>query len=325
MERVIRIYTTGGPEVLQWEEQESGRPGPGEVRVRHAAVGLNFIDIYHRMGLYPLPGLPAVIGMEGAGTVEAVGDEVTLFQTGDRVAYAGPLPGAYATHRLIPADRLVALPDEISFEQAAASMLKGMTARYLLHGCFAVKQGDTLLVHAAAGGVGSIVCQWAHHLGATVIGTVGSEEKAAMVAELGCDYPILYRKEDFVARVKAITSGAGVDVVYDAVGRDTFHKSLDCLRPLGTMVSFGQASGPVPPFDISVLANKGSLFLTRPKLMTYTAGRDDLLTHAQDLFQVMRKGAVKIAIHQRYPLAETARAHRELEARRTKGASVLLP
>ena len=245
MSKAIVINQTGGPEVLRWVDYDPGQPGPGEVRLRHEAVGLNFIDVYHRTGLYPLPSLPAVPGMEGSGTVEAVGDGVTEVAEGDRVAYAGLPPGAYAQVRRIPADRLVKLPESIMTRQAAAMMLQGMTARYLLRGCFDVKAGDTILIHAAAGGVGSIVCQWAKHLGATVIGTVGSEEKAANATENGCDYPILYTKEEFVARVKEITEGRGVDVVYDSVGQATFMKSLDCLRPLGTMVSFGQSSGPV--------------------------------------------------------------------------------
>jgi NADPH2:quinone reductase len=286
---------------------------------------LNFIDVYHRTGLYPLPSLPAVPGMEGSGTVEAVGDGVTEVAEGDRVAYAGLPPGAYAQVRRIPADRLVKLPESITTRQAAAMMLQGMTARYLLRGCFDVKAGDTILIHAAAGGVGSIVCQWAKHLGATVIGTVGSEEKAANATENGCDYPILYTKEEFVARVKEITEGRGVDVVYDSVGQATFMKSLDCLRPLGTMVSFGQSSGPVAPLELGLLSAKGSLFLTRPTLMTYTAKREDLLVHARDLFEVVEKGVVKVEIRQTFPLSDAARAHRDLEGRRTTGSSILLP
>ncbi|MGA9234851.1 MAG: quinone oxidoreductase, partial [Desulfobacterales bacterium] len=254
MSKAIVISQTGGPEVLRWVDYDPGQPGPGEVRLRHEAVGLNFIDVYHRTGLYPLPSLPAVPGMEGSGTVEAVGDGVTEVAAGDRVAYAGLPPGAYAQVRRIPADRLVKLPESITTHQAAAMMLQGMTARYLLRGCFDVKAGDTILIHAAAGGVGSIVCQWAKHLGATVIGTVGSEEKAATATANGCDYPILYTKEEFVARVKEITNDRGVDVVYDSVGQATFMKSLDCLRPLGTMVSFGQSSGPVAPLELGLLS-----------------------------------------------------------------------
>jgi NADPH2:quinone reductase len=325
MSKAIVISQTGGPEVLRWVDYDPGQPGPGQVRLRHEAVGLNFIDVYHRTGLYPLPSLPAVPGMEGSGTVEAVGDGVTEVAAGDRVAYAGLPPGAYAQERRIPADRLVKLPESITTHQAAAMMLQGMTARYLLRGCFDVKAGDSILIHAAAGGVGSIVCQWAKHLGATVIGTVGSEEKAATATANGCDYPILYTKEEFVARVKEITNDRGVDVVYDSVGQATFMKSLDCLRPLGTMVSFGQSSGPVAPLDLGLLSAKGSLFLTRPTLMTYTAKREDLLTHARDLFEVVDKGVVKVEIRQTYPLSDAARAHRELEGRRTTGSSILLP
>ena len=325
MSKAIVINQTGGPEVLRWVDYDPGQPGPGEARLRHEAVGLNFIDVYHRTGLYPLPSLPAVPGMEGSGTVEAVGDSVTEVAEGDRVAYAGLPPGAYAQVRRIPADRLVKLPESITTRQAAAMMLQGMTARYLLRGCFDVKVGDTILIHAAAGGVGSIVCQWAKHLGATVIGTVGSEEKAANATVNGCDYPILYTKEEFVARVKEITEGRGVDVVYDSVGQATFMKSLDCLRPLGTMVSFGQSSGPVAPLELGLLSAKGSLFLTRPTLMTYTAKREDLLVHARDLFEVVEKGVVKVEIRQTFPLSDAARAHRDLEGRRTTGSSILLP
>jgi NADPH:quinone reductase len=325
MGKAIFMHTTGGPDVLCRQDFDPGPPGPAMARVRHVAVGLNYIDIYHRTGLYPLPGLPAIIGQEGSGIVEAVGDGVVALKAGDRVAYASAPPGAYTQYRLIPADRLVALPREISFEDAAAAMLKGMTARYLLHGCYAVKAGDTILIHAAAGGVGSIVCQWARHLGATVLGTVGSEQKAAAAADLGCAYPILYRQEDFVSRVRQITKGAGVNVVYDSVGQTTFMKSLDCLRPKGTMVSFGQSSGPLQPFDVGLLGSKGSLFLTRPSLMHYTEQRADLLAHARDLFDVMAKGVVRISINQRYPLAEAARAHQDMESRRTTGASLLLP
>ncbi len=325
MPKAIVFNQIGGPEVLRWVDYEPGQPGPGQVRLRHEAVGLNFIDVYHRSGLYPLPALPAIPGMEGAGTVEAVGENVTEVAAGDRVAYAGLPVGAYARERLIPADRLVKLPAGIPARQAAAMMLQGMTARYLLRGCFDVKAGDAILIHAAAGGVGSIVCQWAKHLGATVIGTVGSEEKAAVAAANGCDYPILYRQDDFAARAREITGGRGVDVVYDSVGQATFMQSLDCLRPLGTMVTFGQSSGPVAPLDLGLLAAKGSLFLTRPTLMTYTAKRDDLLVHARDLFEVVEKGVVKVEIGRTYPLSDAARAHRDLEARRTTGSSVFLP
>ena len=325
MSKAIVINQTGGPEVLRWVEYDPGPPGPGEIRLRHEAVGLNFIDVYHRTGLYPLPSLPAVPGMEGSGTVEAVGEGVTEVAAGDRVAYAGLPPGAYAQVRRIPADRLVKLPESITTQKAAAMMLQGMTARYLLRGCFGVKAGDTILIHAAAGGVGTIVCQWAKHLGATVIGTVGSEEKADNATENGCDYPIRYTKEDFVERVREITEGRGVDVVYDSVGQATFMKSLDCLRPLGTMVSFGQSSGPVAPLELGLLSAKGSLFLTRPTLMTYTAKREDLLTHVRDLFEVVEKGVVRVEIRQTFPLSDAARAHRDLEGRRTTGSSILLP
>jgi NADPH2:quinone reductase len=287
-------------------------------------VGLNFIDVYHRTGLYPLPALPAVLGLEGAGVVESVGAEVSEFKPGDRVAYAGIPPGAYAQDRCIPAHRLLRLPDGISSRQAAGMMLRGMTARYLLFGCHPVKSGDRILIHAAAGGVGSIVCQWASHLGAEVIGTVGSPEKAAIARKNGCDHPILYAEVDFAERVKAITGGRGVDVVYDSVGQATFMQSLDCLRPMGTMVSFGQASGAVSPIDIGILAAKGSLFLTRPSLMAYTARREDLLAHARDLFAVVEKGAVKISIGQTYALKDAARAHQDLEGRKTQGSTVLI-
>ena len=325
MTKAIRIYETGGPEVLRWEDDDPGKPEAGEALVRHEAVGLNFIDVYHRTGLYPLPSLPAIPGLEGAGIVEEIGDGVTEVSVGDRVAYAGIPPGAYAEVRRIPAHRLVKLPDGITTQQGAAMMLQGMTARYLLKGCYNVKKGDVILIHAAAGGVGSIVCQWAKHLGATVIGTAGSPEKAELARAHGCDHPILYSDEDFAAKTREITGGKGVDVVYDSVGQVTFMKSLDCLRPFGMMVSFGQASGSVPPLDLGILAAKGSLFLTRPTLMTYTAKREDLLDHARDLFEVVMSGAVKIEIKQSYPLAEAARAHGDLEARKTTGSTILIP
>jgi NADPH2:quinone reductase len=325
MAYAIRMHTTGGPEVLRKEAHDPGAPAAGEARIRHHAVGLNFIDVYHRTGLYPLPELPAIPGMEGAGVVEAVGPGVNQVKAGDRVAYAGVPPGAYADERCIPAHRLVRLPEGIDFDQAAAMMLQGMTARYLLHGCYPVKQGDTILIHAAAGGVGLIVCQWARHLGATVIGTVGSTAKADLARANGCDHAIDYTREDFTARVREITDGAGVDVVYDSVGQATFMASLGCLRPMGTMVSFGQASGPVPALDIGVLAAKGSLFLTRPSLMAYTARREDLEDHARDLFEVVKGGAVRIRINQRYALEDVARAHEDLENRRTSGTTILLP
>lgn len=323
MPKAIRIHQHGGPEVLKWEEMDPGKPGPGEALVRQEAVGLNYIDVYHRTGLYPLPSLPATPGLEGAGVVIEIGEGVTEVAVGDRVAYAGVPVGAYAEIRRIPAHRLVRLPAEISTLQAAAMMLQGMTARYLLKGCWPVGPGTILLIHAAAGGVGLIVCQWAKHLGATVLGTVGTPEKAEVARACGCDHPIVYTKEKFAERVKEITGGRGVDVVYDSVGQATFFSSLDCLRPMGMMVSFGQSSGPVPPIDIAMLAQKGSLFLTRPSLMTYTARREDLLAHAEDLFGVVQSGAVRITIGRTYPLAEASRAHRDLEGRKTTGSSVL--
>ena len=325
MAKAIVMHETGGPGVFKWEDFDPGTPAADEVIVRHEAVGLNFIDVYHRTGLYPLPGLPAVPGMEGAGVVESVGDQVKDFAPGDRVAYAGIPPGAYAEVRKIPAHRLVRLPDDISTRQGAAMMLQGMTARYLLRGCYDVGKGAWVLIHAAAGGVGTIVCQWAKHLGATVIGTVGSAEKADRAAAHGCDHPVIYSEEDFASRVREITNGRGVDVVYDSVGQPTFLKSLDCLRPMGTMVSFGQAAAPVEPLDLKILAGKGSLFLTRPSLMDYTARREDLLAHAADLFAVVQSGAVKIEIDQTYPLSEAARAHEDLESRNTTGSTILLP
>ena len=325
MTHAIRIHQTGGTEVMRWEPFDPGLPGKGEALVRHDAIGVNFIDIYHRTGLYPLPALPSVIGMEGAGVVVAVGSGVEEVIEGDRVAYAGIPPGAYAEIRRIPAHRLVKLPDAVTSFQGAAMMLRGMTARYLLKGCYPVKTGDRILVHAAAGGVGLIVSQWAKQIGATVIGTVGSREKADLAQLFGCDYPILYTSEDFVSRVKEITGGAGVDVVYDSVGRSTFMKSLDCLRPMGMMVSFGQSSGSVPPFDLSILSAKGSLFLTRPSLMAYTQKREDLLAHARDLFEVTSSGAVKINVGQTYPLKDAAQAHADLESRKTTGSTLLIP
>ena len=323
MTMAIRIYETGGPEVLRWEEIEVGRAGPGEARLRQTAVGLNFLDTYHRSGLYPL-ALPAVLGSEAAGVVEEVGPGVREVEPGDRVAYAG-VPGAYAQARVIRADRLVRLPGEIDERAAAAMMLKGMTAQYLLRRTCPVAAGNVVLVHAAAGGVGLILCQWAKHLGATVIGTVSTDEKAAVARSHGCDHPIVSSRESFVTRVKELTSGRGVRVVYDSIGKDSWDGSLDCLQPLGMMVSYGNSSGPVAPFAPAVLSAKGSLFLTRPTLMTYTARRDDLLATANELFDVVRSGVVRIEINQSYPLAEAARAQRDLEARRTTGSTVLLP
>lgn len=323
MVHAVRIHQHGGPEVMKWEAVEVGEPGPGEVRLKHHAVGLNFIDVYHRTGLYKI-ALPAVIGMEGAGEVVAVGSGVTEFKPGDRVAYANPM-GAYAEERLIPADRIVKIPDGIDYKQAAAMMLQGMTVRYLLKQTYKVGPGTTMLLHAAAGGIGLIACQWAKHLGATIIGTTGSAEKAELARKNGCTHVINYKTEDFVKRVKEITGGKGVDVVYDSVGKDTFPGSLDCLKPLGLWVSFGNASGPVPPFEITMLAAKGSLFATRPTLMTYTAKREDLVANANDVFDVVKRGIVKIAVNQTYPLKDAAQAHRDLEARKTTGSTVLVP
>lgn len=325
MTHAIRIHENGGPETLKWETYDPGEPGEGEARVSHKAVGLNFIDVYHRTGLYPLPALPAVPGLEASGIVEQVGSGVHEFEPGDRVAYAGVPPGAYSQARCIPAHRLVKLPASISFETGAAMMLKGMTARYLIRGCYPVKAGDVILIHAVSGGVGSIVSQWASHIGATVIGTVGSPEKAEKATANGCHHPVLYEEQDFSAAVQEITAGRGVDAVYDSVGRSTFMKSLDCLRPLGTMVTFGQSSGSVPPIDPGLLAAKGSLFLTRPSLMTYTEKREDLVAHAEDLMAAVKSGAVKIDIGQTYPLAEAPRAHRDLEGRKTTGSTILFP
>jgi NADPH2:quinone reductase len=323
MPHAIRIHETGGPETMRWEEVEVGQPGPGEVRVRNTALGLNFIDTYHRTGLYPMP-LPTTLGMEGAGVVEAVGPKVKGFKAGDRVAYANPI-GSYAEVCLRPVARLVKIPAGVDDKIAAAIMLKGMTAWYLCKRTFKVGKGQTILVHAAAGGVGQILSQWAKYLGATVIGTVGSEEKAALAKKAGCKHVIVTSKEDFVARVKEITKGKGVPVVYDGVGKDTFMGSLDCLAPRGYMVSFGNASGAVTQFNPGLLAAKGSLFLTRPTLFNYTATPEDLAAAARDLFAVVKKKVVKISINQTYPLREAAQAHRDLEARKTTGSTILLP
>lgn len=325
MTKAIRIHEHGGPEVMRWENVTVGDPGPGEARVRHTAVGLNFIDIYHRTGLYPLPSLPSGLGLEAAGLVEAIGDGVFDLQAGDRVAYASPPAGAYSEARLMPANRVVKLPDAIDDRTAAAMMLQGMTARYLLRRSYRVQPGDAVLIHAAAGGVGQIACQWANHLGATVIGTVGNDAKAEIARAHGCHHVIVYSRENFVDRVREITGGEGVAVVYDGVGKDTFMGSLDSLRPLGMMVSFGNASGPVPAFEPALLSAKGSLFLTRPTLMHYTAKREDLVATANELFEMVESRAVTIAVHQTYPLCEAAQAHRDLEARRTTGSTLLLP
>jgi NADPH:quinone reductase len=325
MTKAICIHETGGPEVLKWEDVEVGEPGPGQARVRHSAVGLNYIDVYGRTGLYPLPALPHALGMEAAGTVEAIGEGVSEVTPGDRVAYVIAPPGAYAEERLVPADRLVKLPDSISEDVAAAMMLQGMTAQYLLRQTYKVKAGDSILIHAAAGGVGLIVCQWAKHLGATVIGTVGSNEKAALAKAHGCDHAIVYTRENFKDRVDEITGGAGVNVVYDSIGKDTFMDSLDCLKPLGMMVTFGNATGPVDPFPPGMLGQKGSLFLTRPTLFTYMAKREDLMAMAGELFDVVSSGVVKIEINQTYDLKDTAQAHADLEARKTTGSTILKP
>ncbi len=322
MSFAIRIHEVGGPEVLQWQEVTVGEPGPGEVRLRHGAVGLNFIDVYFRTGVYGAE-VPFTPGLEASGVVEALGEGVSDLRVGDHVAYAAPPAGAYSEERLMPADRVVKVPDGVSDELAAAMMLKGMTARYLLRQTYRVKAGDTILFHAAAGGVGLIACQWAKSLGATVIGTVGNDAKAELAAAHGCDHPIVYTRENFVERVKSITGGEGVPVVYDSIGKDTFMDSLDCLRPMGSMVIFGQSSGPVPPLDVGLLAAKGSLFLTRPSLMTYTARREDLVATAEELFQVVQTGAVKLEINQRFALRDAADAHRALEARQTTGSTIL--
>lgn len=323
MPHAIRIHETGGPEKMLWEEVEAGSPGPGQVLVRNSAVGLNFIDVYHRVGLYP-NALPLTLGMEGAGVVEALGSKVKEFKVGDRVAYANPI-GSYAEVCVRPVERLVKIPAGVDDKIAAAIMLKGMTAWYLVKRTYKVRKGDTILVHAAAGGVGQILCQWAKHLGATVIGTVGSDDKAPLAKKAGCKHVIVTSREKFVDRVKAITKGKGVPVVYDGVGKDTFMDSLDCLAPLGLMASFGNASGAVTQFNPGVLAQKGSLFLTRPTLFTYTAKREDLVKAAQDLFSVVKNKAVKISINQTYPLRDAAQAHIDLEGRKTTGSTVLLP
>lgn len=324
MPKAIRIFKTGGPEVMDYVDVEVGQPGPGEALVRHVAVGLNYIDVYYRTGLYPQP-MPAGLGMEGAGVVEAVGPGVTHVKPGDRVAYAARPPGAYAQLRTMPAAVLVSLPDAIDFETAAAMMLQGMTVQYLFRRTYRLQGGETILFHAAAGGVGLIACQWAKALGVTMIGTVGSDEKGELAKAHGCAHVINYNKENFVERVKEITGGKGVPVVYDSIGNDTFIGSLDCLAPMGMMVSFGAASGPVPPFSLQELASRGSLFITRPTLFTYTDKREDLEAMAADLFEVVESGKVKIEINQRYALADVCQAHIDLEARKTTGSSILLP
>ena len=324
MTHAVRIHETGGPEVLRWDAIDVPDPGPGQAVIRQTAAGLNFIDVYFRTGLYPAPSFPATIGNEGAGVVEAVGDGVSEVAVGDRVAYCMNL-GSYAQRRVIAADQLVRIPDGISDQQAAAVLLKGSTVQYLVRRTYAVQRGDTVLFHAAAGGCGLIACQWLKHLGATVIGTVGTRAKAELARAHGCDHPIVYTEESFVDRVRELTGGAGVPVVYDSVGKDTFEDSLRCLRPRGLMVSFGNASGAVEPFRPAVLAAKGSLYLTRPTLATYTATREDLVATTSEVFDVVGQGVVKIEINQTYPLRDAAEAHRDLEARRTTGSTVLLP
>jgi NADPH2:quinone reductase len=322
--KAIRFHKTGGPEVLVWEDVEVGEPGPGQVRIRNHAVGLNYLDTYYRSGLYPLQ-LPVGCGSEGAGVVEAVGPGVTDLKAGDRVAYASAPIGSYAEARLYPADRTVKVPEKVSFETAAAMMLKGMTVEYLIRRTFKVQPGMTVLWHAASGGVGLIACQWLKALGVKVIGTVGSDAKAELAKAHGAEHTIVYTRENFVERVKEVTGGKGVPVVYDSVGKLTFAGSLDCLQPFGMMVSFGNSSGPVDPVPPTLLAQKGSLFLTRPTLVTYTARREDLLASANALFEVVGSGKVKIEIEQRYPLKDAAQAHRDLEARKTTGSTILLP
>ena len=324
MVKAIRFDKTGGPEVMKWVDVEVGDPGNGEIRIRQHAVGLNYIDVYFRTGLYPLP-LPGGLGMEAAGEITAVGAGVTGLKTGDRVAYVARPPGAYVQERVLPAVQAIKLPDALSYEQAASVMLQGLTAQYLLRRTYPVKAGDTILIQAAAGGVGLLACQWAKALGATVIGTVGSDEKAEIAKAHGCDHPIVYTRENFTRRVREITNGAGVPVVYDSIGKDTFTASLDCLAPLGLFVSFGNASGPVPPIDSSEFAGRGSLFFTRPTLFTYIARRSDYEAMSAELFDVLVSGKVKTSINQRYPLSEVAQAHIELESRRTTGSTVLLP
>jgi len=323
MTYAIRFHKTGGPEVLVWEEVKLGKPGPGEARIRHTAVGLNFVDVYNRAGVYPVP-LPSGLGSEGAGVVEEIGSGVTDLKRGDRVAYGnGPL-GAYAEERLIPADRLIKLPDSIDDKTAAAMMLKGLTVQYLIRQTYRVKAGETILLHAAAGGVGLILGQWAKHLGATVIGTVGSDDKAKLAKAHGCAHTIVYTREDFVKRVEEITDGKKVPVVYDSVGKDTFLKSIDCLAPLGLVALFGASSGAVEPLNLGILAQKGSLYVTRPTLNTYGAKRENLVAMAKELFEVVQSGAVKIEVHQTYPLKDAAKAHADLAARKTTGSTVLL-
>ncbi|MDX1711738.1 MAG: quinone oxidoreductase [Rhodovibrionaceae bacterium] len=323
MPKAIRIHEQGGSDVMQWEDVDlPDRPPSGHVRLEQSHVGLNYIDVYHRSGLYPVPELPVVIGLEGAGTVAAVADDVSELKQGDRVAYASPPLGAYAEVRDMPADRLVKLPEGIDGKQAAAMMLQGMTVQYLIRRTYRVQKGETVLFHAAAGGVGLIACQWLKHLGVTVIGTVGSPEKAELAKAHGCTHTINYREENFAERVSELTDGKGVPVVYDSVGKDTWEGSLDCLQPMGMMVSFGNSSGAIPPVDLGILSAKGSLYVTRPTLMTYTAKRDDLVASAKELFEVVRSGAVQIEANQTYALKDAKQAHDDLEARKTTGSTV---
>ncbi|MGY2489941.1 quinone oxidoreductase family protein [Cupriavidus sp. CP313] len=322
--KAIRIRETGGPEVMEWVGVDLGEPRAGEVQVRHHAVGVNFIDVYFRTGLYPMP-LPGGIGMEAAGVVTAVGAGVTSFRVGDRVAYAGSVPGSYALERAVPQGELIHIPDGVGFEEAAAVTLQGLTTQYLLRRAYRVKAGDTILIHAAAGGVGLLVCQWARALGARVIGTVSSDEKAELARANGCDFPIVYSREDFTSRVREITGGEGVPVVYDSIGKDTYVGSLNCLAPLGTFVSFGNSSGPLPPIEAFEFTKRGSLFFTRPQLFHYAARRTDLDDMAADLFAMMQSRTVKANIGNRYALADAAQAHIALEGRKTIGSSVLIP
>lgn len=324
MVKAIRMHEQGGPEVMKLEDVDLPKPDAGQVQIKHTAIGLNYIDTYHRSGLYPLP-LPSGIGMEAAGTVEAVGAGVSDFAVGDRVAYAAPPPGSYAEARNLEATKVVKVPDSVDDKLAAAMMLQGMTVQYLIRQIYKVGKGDTILIHAAAGGVGLILCQWAKHLGATVIGTVGSDEKAELAKKNGCDHPIVYTRENFVERVIEITDGKKVPVVYDSIGKDTWPMSLDCIAPTGIMVSFGQASGPIPPVDLGIFAGKGSLKFTRPTLMTYTATKELLDASAADLFDVVGKGAVSVSINQEYALADAVQAHIDLEGRKTTGSTILLP
>ncbi len=324
MAHAIRVHQYGGPEVMKWEEVEVGAPGQGQIKVKHHAVGVNYIDTYHRTGLYKQPSMPFTLGMEGAGEVTAVGPGVADFKVGDRIAYAQPI-GSYSTERLMPAERAVKLPDGIDYKTAAAMMLQGMTVRYLIRKTYKVGPDTTLLWHAAAGGVGLIACQWLKSIGATVIGTASSDEKCKLAKDAGATHTINYSKENFVERVKAITGGKMCDVVYNSVGKDTFPASLDCLKPLGLFVTFGNASGPVTGVDLGILGAKGSLYVTRPSLMAYTNTRADFVETANDLFDVVKKGIVKIAVNHTYPLKDAAQAHRDLEARKTTGSIVLLP